>query len=52
MSASPRSSRARRLPEDGTMRQMIFLTFGSGPPTQASLRSSTTSVPATQLATL
>ena len=39
MSASPRSISARRLPEEGMVRQMTFLSSGSLPPTQASLRS-------------
>ena len=51
MSASPRSSSARRLPADGTMRQTMRLTFGSGPPFHLSLRSKMTSVPAFQLTT-
>ena len=52
MSASPRSISARRLPADGTMRQMTRLTFGSGPIFQSSLRSKTTSVPGCHRATL
>jgi hypothetical protein len=52
MSASPRSSSARRLPAEGTMRQITRLIFGSGPPVQSSLRSMTTSVPAVQRETL
>ena len=51
MSASPRSSSARRLPADGTMRQTTRLIFGSGPPTHLSLRSMITSEPAFQLTT-
>ena len=39
MSASPRSIRARRLPADGTMRQTMRLSLGSGPDFQLSLRS-------------
>ena len=52
MSASPRSISARRLPADGTVRQTMRLTFGSGPLFQSSLRSKTTSVPACQRVTL
>ncbi len=51
MSASPRSSSARRLPADGTMRHTMRRTFGSGPPVHLSLRSITTSVPAVQFTT-
>src|SRR5580704_9405149 len=51
-SASPRSRSARRLPASGTMRQMMRLIFGSGPPFQLSLRSRTTCDPAVQLVTL
>ena len=51
MSASPRSSSARRLPEEGTMRQTTRRTFGAAPPAHLSKRSITTSVPAFQLTT-
>ena len=52
MSASPRSKSARRLPADGTMRQITRRTFGSGPPFQLSLRSRMTSLPAFQVVDL
>jgi hypothetical protein len=51
ISASPRSSSARRLPAEGTMRHTMRRTFGSGPPVHLSLRSRMTSVPAFQLTT-
>ncbi len=38
-SASPRSMSARRLPDEGIVRQITFFSCGSLPPTQASLRS-------------
>ena len=36
MSASPRSTSARRLPADGTIRQTTRFTLGSGPHFQSS----------------
>jgi hypothetical protein len=36
---SPRSMSARLVAADGTSRMMIRRTWGSGPPTQSSLRS-------------
>ena len=51
MSASPRSSMARRVPADGTSRAMTRLIFGSGPLFQLSKRARIVSLPGFQLST-
>src|SRR6185503_9275214 len=52
MSASPRSSSARRLPAEGTSRRITRRIFGSGPDFQSSLRVKTISWPGFQDSTL
>ena len=52
ISASPRSSMARRVPAEGTSRAMMRLSFGSGPLFQWSKRARMVSLPGFQLSTL
>lgn len=52
ISASPRSSIARRVPAEGTSRAITRLIFGSGPLFHSSKRASTVSLPGFQLSIL